>query len=155
YVPLDPSYPTRRLALMMEDAGICVLLFQEDLQGVLPEQKCEEISLDAQWRQVSVAPEDNPVSAVGADDLAYVIYTSGSSGIPKGVGVPNRGVVRLVRQEAYARFSAEEVFLQMAPISFDASTFEIWGSLLNGARLALMPAGRSSLADIAEAIEDH
>src|SRR5262249_56496901 len=113
------------------------------------EERCEASCLDAQLPAISVAPEDNPVSAVGADDLAYVIYTSGSSGIPKGVGVPNRGVVRLVRQEAYARFSAEEVFLQMAPISFDASTFEIWGGLLHRSRLALMPVVRAASGDVA------
>jgi amino acid adenylation domain-containing protein len=155
YLPLDPSYPAERLAYMLEDSSVSLLLFQERLQDVLPEQRCEELSLDAQWERISAEPGSNPAVPVSPDNLAYVIYTSGSSGTPKGVCVPHRGVVRLVSRQSYARFSAEEVFLQLAPISFDASTFEIWGSLLHGGRLVLAPDGRASLEEIAKAIEDH
>src|SRR5581483_11356254 len=87
------------------------------------------------------------------DSLAYVSYTSGSTGQPKGVCIPHRGVVRLVKNTDYARFGPEEVFLQFAPIAFDASTLEIWGALLNGARLVVFPPGRVSLAELGEFIE--
>jgi aspartate racemase len=92
---------------------------------------------------------------VSADNLAYVIYTSGSTGRPKGVSVVHRGVVRLVRQPLAPFYNADEVFLQFAPLSFDASTFEIWGSLLHGARLALMPPGKPALEEIAGALRRH
>ena len=76
-----------------------------------------------------------------ADDVAYVMYTSGSTGRPKGVLVGHRAVVRLVRGTDYCHFGTDEVFLHLAPLSFDASTFEIWGPLLNGGRLALLSPG--------------
>ncbi|HEX2271889.1 MAG TPA: amino acid adenylation domain-containing protein, partial [Pyrinomonadaceae bacterium] len=96
-----------------------------------------------------------PESGASAETLAYVIYTSGSTGQPKGVAVPHRGVVRLVQESNYVKLDEEEVVLQMAPVSFDASTFEIWGALLNGARLVVMAAGQPSLAEIAETVKQH
>src|SRR6202043_1229505 len=89
--------------------------------------------------------ETRPPTDGEAGDVAYIMYTSGSTGIPKGVAVPHRAVVRLVKDTNYASFSPNEIFLQLAPISFDASTFEIWGPLLNGAKLVLMPPAAPSL----------
>ena len=83
------------------------------------------------------------------------MYTSGSTGRPKGVSVLHRGVVRLVKGSNYVNLTAEEVFLQLSSISFDASTFEIWGSLLNGAKLVVMPSGTPSLEELGEAIEQN
>src|SRR5205823_13218815 len=91
----------------------------------------------------------------GPENLAYVMYTSGSTGQPKGVSVPHRAVVRLVKNTNYARLTADEVFLQLAPLSFDASTFEIWGSLLNGARLAIFPPGAPSVTELGNALRRH
>src|SRR5919106_1043189 len=76
------------------------------------------------------------------------MYTSGSTGNPKGVAVPHRAVVRLVKQSAYVDFGPSEVFLQLAPVTFDASTLEIWGALLNGGRLVLIPPGAPRLAEV-------
>ncbi|HEX6036831.1 non-ribosomal peptide synthetase, partial [Longimicrobium sp.] len=87
--------------------------------------------------------------------LAYVIYTSGSTGTPKGVGVEHRSVVRLVRETDYAHLGPDETVLQAAPVSFDASTFEIWGALLNGGRLVLMPGAASSLDELGQTISRH
>src|SRR5205807_255446 len=87
-----------------------------------------------------------------AENLAYVIYTSGSTGRPKGVEVTHQSIVRLVRETNYVKFSREEVFLQLAPISFDASTFEVWGALLNGSRLIIMPPGAPTLGELAAVI---
>ena len=83
-----------------------------------------------------------------AESLAYVMYTSGSTGQPKGVCVTHRNVVRLVQQTNFVSLTGDEVFLQLAPIAFDAATFEIWGALLNGARLVVMAPGQPSLAAI-------
>ena len=99
--------------------------------------------------------ETNPPSNAGADSLAYVMYTSGSTGKPKGVAVTHKNIVRLVKNTNYANFTSDEVFLQFAPISFDASTFEIWGSLLNGARLALMTPGAASLDELGRALKRY
>jgi non-ribosomal peptide synthetase component F/acyl carrier protein len=84
-----------------------------------------------------------------------VTFTSGTTARPKGVAVPHRAVVRLVRGANYAALGAEEVFFHLAPAAFDASTFEIWGALCNGARLALLPAGKASLAELGGALERH
>ena len=107
------------------------------------------------------APETPGADAdpLGADvppaSLAYVLYTSGSTGTPKGVEVSHRAVVRLVRDTAYAAFGPGEVFLQLSPMSFDLATFEIWGPLLNGGRLALLPPGPFTVADLYAAVERH
>src|SRR5262249_12456602 len=93
--------------------------------------------------------ESNP------DRLAYIIYTSGSTGNPKGVAVPHRGAVRLVKNTNYARFDVDEVFLQFAPISFDASTLEIWGPLLNGATVAIYPPAFDSLEQFEQVLGKH
>ena len=85
-----------------------------------------------------------------------MIYTSGSTGRPKGVAVTHRNVVRLVRETDYARLGAGGACsLQFAPVGFDASTLEIWGPLLNGGRLALMPPGAPSLSELGQAVERH
>jgi amino acid adenylation domain-containing protein len=155
YVPLDPSYPQERLAFMLEDAQVPILLTQQQLVEKLPENQARVICLDTDWEVLTPQSEENPLSEVMADHLAYVMYTSGSTGRPKGVSVIHRGVMRLVKQANYASFTAEEVFLQLAPISFDASTFEIWGSLLNGARLVVMPPHTPSLQELGQAIEQY
>ena len=154
YVPLDPDYPLERLATMLEDAGAGVLLRAPGLVAGLSDRVRAVVELDG---AESLAASDEPVSGPtpAADDLAYVMYTSGSTGSPKGVCVEHRSVVRLVRDTNYLEFSADEVFLQLAPISFDAATLEIWGSLLNGARLVLAPAGPPSLAELAALLEEN
>jgi amino acid adenylation domain len=155
YVPLDPAYPKERLAFMLEDTGARVVLTQESLSGSLPEGGFERVRLDADWPEIARESAENPPSRATADNLAYVIYTSGSTGTPKGVSIRHRSVVRLVRETDYATFGPEEVFLQFAPISFDASTFEVWGPLVNGARLVVMPPGLPSLEELGAAIKRH
>jgi len=155
YVPLDPDYPQARLKFMLEDARVPVLLTQMALLQNLPPNAAEAICTDELRETIARESCDNPAVVTTADNLAYVMYTSGSTGKPKGVAVKHRNVVRLVKNTNYASFSADEVFLQFAPISFDAATFEIWGSLLNGARLALMPPARVSLQELALALKRY
>ncbi len=111
----------------------------------------EVVALDAE----AVAPPPAGLPAARPGDLAYVMYTSGSTGVPKGVRVEQRSVVRLVRETTYATFGPERVFLHFAPLSFDASTFEIWGALLNGGRLVVVPEGPASLEDLGAAVRDE
>jgi amino acid adenylation domain-containing protein/non-ribosomal peptide synthase protein (TIGR01720 family) len=156
YVPLDPQYPKERLSFMVNDAGVRVLLTQQKLRGSLPvDSGTHVVSLDSDWELIAREPKRNLESNANADNLAYVIYTSGSTGQPKGLGAVHRGVVRLVKETNYADFGAKEVFLQFAPLSFDASTFEIWGALLNGARLAIFPAHSSSLDELGETLRRY
>ena len=90
-----------------------------------------------------------------AGDLAYVMYTSGSTGVPKGVMVEHRGIIRLVCGAGYMSIGPDDVFIQLAPLSFDASTLEIWAPLLNGAKLAVPPPEMNSLADIADLLSRY
>ena len=97
--------------------------------------------------------DDGPVPPLsGPDSLAYVMYTSGSTGRPKGVMIPHRAVIRLVKGTDYCRFGPDEVFMQLAPISFDASTFEIWAPFSTGAGLSLRRPGFPSFEEIGSVI---
>ena len=155
YVPLDPTYPAERIRLMLDETRSPLILTQQHLVDSLPPHSAQLIRLDAD-RAVFTPYEESNLPAVNtAQNLAYIMYTSGSTGRPKGIEVPHRGVVRLVKGANYANLSPDEVFLQLAPVSFDASTFEIWGALLNGAKLVLMPPAPPSLAELARAIEHH
>jgi amino acid adenylation domain-containing protein len=155
YVPLDPSYPLERLTLMMEGAGLRIVLAQQRLIQTLPSHTAEIVSIEMAGEMIAREPEKNPHSNVTADNLAYVMYTSGSTGKPKGVSVPHRAVLRLVKGNSYADFNADQTFLLLAPISFDASTFEIWGSLLNGARLVVMAPGTPSSKELGETLKKY
>ena len=155
YVPLDPSYPIERLGILLEDARVPVLITQETLLDKFPVHFGRVVCLDSERDEIDrESDEPLPASAV-ADNLAYVIYTSGSTGRPKGVSVTHRGVVRLVRDTNYIQLGPEEVVVQLAPVTFDASTLEIWGSLLNGASLVIVKEHRTSIARIAQVLEEH
>ncbi len=151
YVPLDPTLPPARLTWLARDAGVPLLISL----GPLPEGLAPEIArlhLDEEAESLALEDADNLPPAAGGDSLAYIMYTSGSTGTPKGVSVPQRGVVRLVMGTDYARFAPDETFLHLAPAAFDASTFEIWGALLHGARLVLFPGDRPSIDEIGDVI---
>ncbi|MFP2903699.1 non-ribosomal peptide synthetase [Pyxidicoccus sp. 3LFB2] len=138
YLPLDSSYPAQRLDLMLEDAPPRLLITSQGLRSHLPVAESvpcllvEELSLSA-------LPRSRPVSGVTSRHLAYVDFTSGSTGRPKGVAVEHRGVMRLLHGARYAHLGPEETFLLIAPLSFDASTLELWGPLLFGGRLVVFP----------------
>ncbi len=140
YLPLDPDYPRERLAYMIEDAQPDLVLTQERLGERLPET-VRTLHLDANWSSIEPESRSNLDPRTAPQNLAYIIYTSGSTGSPKGVAVTHGGVVRLVKSTNYVRLDSSETVLHCAPLAFDASTFEIWGALLNGARLVLAPPG--------------
>jgi aspartate racemase len=155
YVPLDPSHPKQWLAFILDDTRAPVVLTLGRLRAAFPDQGARVLCLDADWPAIEPEGADTPVSCATPDNLAYVMYTSGSTGHPKGVCIPQRAVVRLVKNANYARLDQDETFLQLAPLAFDASTFEIWGSLLNGARLAICPPRVPSVADLGQVLRRH
>src|SRR5262249_37323755 len=136
YLPLDPDSPRERLAFMLADADACVILTQSGLRGRLPEG-ARLVCLDDEQLTPATPGPVSPHTSLQPFDAAYVIYTSGSTGVPKGVVATHQNVVRLVIEPNYIAVSPDDVFLQAAPLGFDASTFEIWGALLNGARLVI------------------
>ncbi|HLS57736.1 MAG TPA: amino acid adenylation domain-containing protein, partial [Zeimonas sp.] len=140
YVPIDPDYPAERIAFMVTDSGARVILAQQATRERLGAVPAELLDVEADTG-VSTAdgPELDPEPLARADDLAYVVYTSGSTGRPKGVMIPHRAVARLVCNTDYVRIAPADCVAQASNSSFDAATFEIWGALLNGARLAIVP----------------
>ena len=162
YLPLDPEYPTERLSFMLEDAQVLVLLTQQSLQGKLPQHQAQLVCLDTDWHLIAECSHDNAlaqltvgIALVQPNNLAYVIYTSGSTGQPKGVEVVHRGVNRLLFGVNYVHLDETQRFLQLAPISFDASTFEIWGALLYGARCILFPRSIPTSKNLGDEIRKH
>ena len=155
YVPVDATYPATRLAFLIDDSQAQCLLTDRAIAAKLPQLATNVICLDADWPTIALESGDNLAHAGGSEELAYVMYTSGSTGNPKGVLVPHRAVLRLARNNSFASFSPDEIFLQLAPLSFDAATFEIWGALLNGGRLVLAPAGRVTPEDIGGLIQRY
>ncbi|QDE69016.1 non-ribosomal peptide synthetase [Myxococcus xanthus] len=155
YVPLDASYPLERLGWMKREAGVALLVAQERLADEVAAGGELVVSVDTEWdTQIAHQPETNPVPGVGGGNLAYVMFTSGSTGKPKGVAVPQRAVTRLVVGSGVADFGPEEVWLQLAPTGFDASTLEVWGALLHGGKLVVYPEGPLELEALGRRLKE-
>ncbi|MBM3853476.1 MAG: amino acid adenylation domain-containing protein, partial [Verrucomicrobia bacterium] len=140
YVPLDPVYPRERLAFMLEDARVSVLLTTAAMEGNLPPHAARIIRLDADWPAIEAEWKDNLPPVAGPDHAAYVIYTSGSTGQPKGCVVTHYQVVRLFEAtQAWFQFDASDVWTLFHSYAFDFSVWELWGALLYGGRLVVVP----------------
>ncbi|MCX6581121.1 MAG: amino acid adenylation domain-containing protein [Candidatus Aminicenantes bacterium] len=145
YLPIDPAYPQERIDYMLKDSGAKLLAVANELEGKKVRRwegekvVLEEISI------LSYPLTFLPSYLLNSSNLAYVIYTSGSTGRPKGVMVEHRNVVRLVINPNYISFESPDRILQSGALEFDASTFEIWGALLNS--LTLYVAAKEELLD--------
>ncbi|HZI11501.1 MAG TPA: amino acid adenylation domain-containing protein, partial [Myxococcus sp.] len=137
YVPLDAEYPRERLAAMVEDARPKVLVTTRELLAKLPVGTLAPVVLEEAGLEKQ--PVEAPPPAALPESLAYIDFTSGSTGRPKGVGTPQSAVLRTVFGVDYAHLGPDETFLLIAPVSFDASTLELWGPLLHGGRLVVFP----------------
>lgn len=153
YLPLELSEPDERLGHMIATARATLAI---DATGV--EQRIRELNLDPVILDLGAAAEqsDPPASPPGDGELlAYIMYTSGSTGLPKGVAVPQKAVMRLVLGSDFCEMGVEETTLLLAPMTFDASTLEVWAPLLNGGRLAVYPHKRVDLDTLADSIQEH
>ncbi|NMO19519.1 non-ribosomal peptide synthetase, partial [Pyxidicoccus fallax] len=152
YVPLDPAYPRERLAGMVEDTRPQALITTRALSTHLPAEGLSTVVLED--AALDAEPAHAPPSTALPDSLAYVDFTSGSTGRPKGVGTTHRNVLRTLFGVDYAHLGPDETLLQLAPIAFDASTLEVWGALLHGARLVVMPPQPPSLEELEQVLRD-
>ncbi|MEK4665551.1 amino acid adenylation domain-containing protein [Priestia sp. FSL H7-0729] len=149
YMPIDPKYPNQRIAYMLKDSRASVVLIGEEKPEALKAGEVTTLSMlasEGARKEVASTPETAGQAMeevtglncpVNADDIAYLMYTSGTTGEPKGVMVEHRSINRLVKEANYADFTDARI-LQTGSLSFDASTFEIWGALLNGGCLYLV-----------------
>ncbi|HVR99977.1 MAG TPA: non-ribosomal peptide synthase/polyketide synthase [Thermoanaerobaculia bacterium] len=153
YLSLDPALPAERFRFLLEDSGVRAVVAQERWADLFAGLPC--VLLERHRHECSGLSRDDLPPHATADDLAYVSYTSGSTGMPKGVEVVHRAVARLVKDAGYVSLGPDEVLLHLAPLAFDASTFEIWGSLLNGARLVIAPPGEVDLEALGAILRRH
>ena len=155
YVPLDPAYPAERLAFMLADSAVPVLLVQARLRGALPPHAARVLAVDDGEAGLAAERAENPAAAGTPEGLAYVIYTSGSTGRPKGVMNTHRGVVnRLAWMQGEFGIGPGDVVLQKTPFSFDVSVWELFWPLRQGAHLVMArPDGHRDPAYLREMIE--
>ena len=139
YLPLDPVYPKERVTFMLEDSSVAVVLTQSTLKADLADVAVTLICLD-QLVAGDAAAQADPAASSGPDDLAYVIYTSGSTGKPKGARITHHNVARLfAATEAWYGFDQNDVWSLFHSYAFDFSVWELWGALLYGGRVVVVP----------------
>jgi amino acid adenylation domain-containing protein len=140
YLPLDPTYPADRLNFMIADSGARVLLTQTEHKDKFRNKQVSVVCLDEERQAIDAAGHAGPRGNTSPQDLAYVIYTSGSTGSPKGVCVTHANVVRLFSStEQSFHFNQDDVWTLFHSYAFDFSVWELWGALLYGGRLVIVP----------------
>jgi len=139
YLPLDPAYPRARLAFMLEEAKVPVLLTQSSLNEALPDTAAQVVCLDAEAETLSALSANNPSSGVGPKNLAYVIYTSGSTGKPKGVQIHHSSLLNfLTSMRQQPGITEQDTLLAITTISFDIAALELYLPLIAGAKIVLI-----------------
>src|SRR5262249_1743950 len=152
YVPLDPAYPKDRIAFIVEDAGLELLITQQGLGEALPPHQAQVVQLDADWPAIAGESKQNPDSGVRGENLAYVLYTSGSTGKPKGVEIEHRNLVNfLARMQREPGLTADEVLLAVTTLSFDIAGLELYLPLVTGAKVVI--ASREQASDGQQLLE--
>jgi amino acid adenylation domain-containing protein len=158
FVPLDANLPDDRISFMLGATKTPLVIYDELwLNGrstdLFEDRGCFKLSELAD--QLAQASPESPQVTVAIDQLAYVMFTSGSTGQPKGVSVPHRGVLRLVRNNQFLPVDETKTWLMIAPTHFDASTLEIWGAFLNGGKVAIYQSRVPVLEELADFIVEH
>ncbi|NVD40193.1 non-ribosomal peptide synthetase [Ensifer sp. HO-A22] len=158
YLPLDTTFPVEHLTYVIGECAPTIIFVDGCTLGTMQlvagtRGKILDLKATIE-RLAALDARVAPAIDVGGDDLAYVMYTSGSTGRPKGVAIPHRGIARLALDQTYVEISSADVVLHAATIAFDASTFEVWAALTNGASIAGLPDGTFSIGRLRDVIRD-
>ncbi len=153
YLPLDSAFPQRRLMELLEDGGAVSVIADSSLASMLGQDVRPRLMLERDGANLQT--DAAPATSANANSLAYVMYTSGSTGMPKGVCVEHRNIVRLVKQVNFGTLDSQTVGLVYAPLAFDASTIEMFGPLLNGGCIVLQAPGGASVEELATTIAEN
>ncbi|MBW4556597.1 MAG: amino acid adenylation domain-containing protein [Trichormus sp. ATA11-4-KO1] len=139
YIPLDPNYPQERLAFILEDTHVSVVLTQASLLTKIPQHQAQVICLDADWQTNTQQSQENLFSQLTPDNLAYVIYTSGSTGKPKGVQITHKALSNfLLAMKQTPGITAEDILLAVTTYSFDIAALELFLPIIIGARSVIV-----------------
>ncbi len=161
YLALEPGNPVSRHERLLRDAGVEFVVTDEASrrslpEGVTPLAPSRNGGSDGGPYHDGAGPSvPEPIAPRTPDRLAYVSYTSGSTGEPKGVAVPHRAISRLVRGSDWIDVKPDDVFFEVAPVAFDASTFELWAPLVHGCSLVVFPSGTIELEQVARTVRDQ
>ncbi|RDL47104.1 Tyrocidine synthase 3 [Ensifer sp. M14] len=158
YLPFDTTFPVEHLNYVIGECAPTMIFVDRCTSGTMQlvagtRGKISDLKTTIEGL-AALEPGVAPAVDVGGDDLAYVMYTSGSTGRPKGVAIPHRGIARLALDQNYVEISSTDVVLHAATIAFDASTFEIWAALTNGAQIAGLPDGTFSIGRLRDVIHE-
>jgi len=140
YLPIDSAYPSERVRFLLEDGQVPLVLTRQQLRDKLPSTNIQLLCLDTEWERIAAQPAAAPIVEIAPEDLAYVIYTSGSTGQPKGTLVSHANAARLFSAtQPWFNFGPEDVWTLFHSCAFDFSVWEIFGALLHGGRLVVVP----------------
>ncbi len=154
YVPLDPQYPKERLKFIVDDTKVNLIITNKEHIKLFDSYLGNFICYDTE-KEIDFESEDDLGYYGNSEEIVYVAYTSGSTGFPKGVQITHKGILRLVLNTNFIEYTPNETFLQISPIAFDVSLFEIFGSLLNGARLVIYPPESPNINEVAKIVLEN
>jgi amino acid adenylation domain-containing protein len=155
YVPLDRANTEERRDFIIRDASVVLVVTDGQSDGDPVPAGTRSIDLVRDATAINSVSDLAYESPASAGSIAYIMYTSGSTGRPKGVAIDHRAILRLVRNTDFVTIATDDVILQFAPPAFDASTFELWAPLLNGAAIAIPPPGPLALRELADALDRY
>ncbi|WP_439876921.1 amino acid adenylation domain-containing protein (plasmid) [Bacillus mycoides] len=155
YVPIDLNSPLKRVQYIIKDTEMQYVISDNSVYSKIKKVDTPCIFIDKEWNYISLESTKNLDIGVNKNNLAYINYTSGTTGKPKGVCIEQKSIVRLVKNNSYIDFNSQEIFFQFAPIAFDAATFEIWGSLLNGATLVICDKPIPTVEEFKQIFHNH
>jgi len=148
YVPLEPTHPKDRIAFILEDTQVSILVTQRAISEVLPMHGARRVYLDADWNDIASEQASEPPQTAQPDDLAYVIFTSGSTGVPKGVEISHRNLVNFLKSmQREPGFDSSDTLLAVTTLAFDISGLELYLPLVSGGKVVVASREEAVQAD--------